>query len=37
MVNRQTPPPAVAGVEHGVGLLGLAVAMLRFIQRNPGC
>jgi hypothetical protein len=35
--NRQPPSPDVAGVDHGTGLLGLAVAMLRFIQRNPGC
>jgi hypothetical protein len=35
-VNRQPPSPDVASVGHGE-LLGLAVAMLRFIQRNPGC
>jgi hypothetical protein len=37
MVNRQAPPPNVAGVDHGAKLLSLAVEMLRFIQRNPGC
>lgn len=36
-VNRQPPSPDVAGVDHGAELLGLAVAMLRFIQQNPGC
>lgn len=36
-VNRQPPSSDVAGVDHGAELLGLAVAMLRFIQRNPGC
>jgi hypothetical protein len=37
MENRQTPPPDVAGLDHGAALLGLAVEMLRFITHNPGC
>ncbi len=27
----------VAGLDHGADLLGLALEMLRFITRNPGC
>jgi hypothetical protein len=37
MVNRQTPPPDLAGEDHSADLLGLAIEMLRFIQHNPGC
>lgn len=37
MVNRQTPPKDLAGEDHSADLLGLAVEMIRFIQRNPGC
>lgn len=37
MVNRQTPPPDLAGEDHSADLLGLAVEMVRFIARNPGC
>lgn len=37
MANRQTPPPNVTGLDHSADLLGLAVEMIRFIQRNPGC
>jgi hypothetical protein len=37
MVKRQTPPPDLAGEDHSADLLGLAVEMIRFIQRNPGC
>jgi plasmid stabilization system protein ParE len=37
MVNRQTPPPDLAGEDHSADLIGLAVEMVRFIKRNPGC
>lgn len=37
MVNRQTPPPDMTGLDHSADLLGLAVEMVRFIQQNPGC
>jgi hypothetical protein len=37
MVNRQTPLPDMTGLDHSADLLGLAVEMVRFIQRNPGC
>jgi hypothetical protein len=37
MANRQTPAPNVAGLDHGAAPLGLAVEMIRFIARNPGC
>ena len=36
-VNRPPPSPDVARVNHGAELFGLAIAMLRFIQQNPGC
>lgn len=37
MANRQAPAPDLAGGEHSADLLGLAVEMVRFITRNPGC
>lgn len=37
MENRQTPPPDVAGLDHSADLTALAVEMVRFIKRNPGC
>ena len=37
MANGQTPAPNVAGLDHGAAPLGLAVEMIRFIARNPGC
>lgn len=37
MVNRQTPPPDLAGEDHRGDLRGLPVEMIRFIARNPGC
>jgi hypothetical protein len=37
METQQTPPPDLAGLDHSADFLELAVEMLRFIQRNPGC
>jgi hypothetical protein len=37
MAKRQTPAPEVAGLDHSADLTGLAVEMIRFIARNPGC
>jgi hypothetical protein len=37
MAKQQTPPPDLAGLDHSADLTGLAVEMVRFIKRNPGC
>jgi hypothetical protein len=37
MANSQTPPPDSDGLDHSADLFGLAVEMVRFIKRNPGC
>lgn len=37
MVNRQTPPPDLAGEDHSADLIELAIEMVRFIKQNPGC
>jgi hypothetical protein len=37
VAKQQTPPPNLAGWDHSVDLIGLAVEMIRFIKQNPGC
>ena len=37
MVNRQPPLLDLAGEDHSADPVGLAVEMIRFITRNPGC
>lgn len=37
MAKRQTPPPDLAGLDPSADLTGLAIEMVRFLKRNPGC
>jgi hypothetical protein len=37
VAKQQTPPPDLAGWDHSVDLIGLAVEMIRFIKQNPRC
>jgi hypothetical protein len=37
VAKQQTPPPDLAGWDHSVDLIGLAVEMIRFIKQHPGC
>jgi hypothetical protein len=37
MEKSQIPPRDWAGLDHSADLAGLAVEMIRFIKRNPGC